>query len=255
MDSDTPVLKWTAAIIGVVVACFSLGYFFLGPKAGGPSNGVQVTEETANSVRAAMRSTPSPTPSASGVIVQERTEEIEAKRRRQEEEAKKKEEEEAKKKAAEEERKKAEEEAKLLAQTATPTPAPSPSPDASAAPDNGTPDGITTVPSPAEASEGGSGGARTESAPPAEASVPKPSPTKAPAAALYRVRVGTFPTRDAAKNLAAELTGRGYATAVVTEGSGDRATYRVQVGAFRNQKKAQDTQAELKANGYDSTVE
>lgn len=251
MNSETSVLKWMAAAAGVILACFCLGYFVLGPKARpGDPGVVQVSEASGSAI--ASPATQTAQPSVASVVVEERTEEIEAKRRKAEEERKKKEAEEAKKKAEEEAKKKAEEEAKKLAEAeaaanATPTPDAAPTPDAEAPtpdPANPTPDQPTENPTPDNGGE----------AKPVERQ-PTPIPATPPAAstaaaAKYHVRVGSFGSRDAAKGLQAELAGRGYSGMIVQDGD----TYRVQIGAYGEKKNAETKAKELRANGYDVDV-
>lgn len=238
MRDDAAIFKWTAVFVGVIIVCFGLGYFVLGPRAqtSSSSGGLIIEETKPGTVAVVNRPAASPEPDMSVV---ERTDEIEAKRKKKEEEARKKkaeeakkEEEEEKKKKEEEEKKKAEEEAK-----ATPTPSPTPSP---------TPD--TGVPVSPE------GSAITTPEP-----VTTPTPAPVPevprvTSDLYRVRVGSFANRDNAQNLAAELNGRGYSTTIIRDEGGSSTTYRLQVGAYRDKKTADNTLKELKANGYDAVI-
>ena len=72
---------------------------------------------------------------------------------------------------------------------------------------------------------------------------------------IYRIHVGSFSTRDAAKALAAELTGRGYSSVIMGgKGDGGATNFYLQVGAYRDKKTADGIVKELKANGYDATL-
>ena len=84
MQRETPVLTWTAAAVGVILVCFCLGYFVLGPSARPGSATIEAVESPGPTPLA------SPPPAASSVIVEERTDEVEAKRKKAEEAAKKK---------------------------------------------------------------------------------------------------------------------------------------------------------------------
>jgi membrane protein involved in colicin uptake len=102
-------MKWAAGVLLVIVVCFCLGYFVLGPSS-------RFGQRTAASVNGGDGATviersvlPSP---GSGIEVKDRTREIEAARRKAEEERKKRAEEEKKKREEEEEKKKREEEAR-----------------------------------------------------------------------------------------------------------------------------------------------
>lgn len=267
MDSETPIWKWTAALVGVVVACFCLGYFVLGSPRLGGSNVAANNPAPVGGAGIIAEATPAPRPSPPAILIQERTGEIEAKRQRDAEAAKKKADEEAKKRAAEEvkrkadetERKRKEEEAKAQATAApAPTATPEPTPEAPiVAPDAPKSDGTTpdapktdetkpTDPKPADKGESAVPAPPAPATPKPEPATPKPTP----APTLYRVRVGSYPTRDAAKSMASELSGRGYSSTVV----GVDGAFHVQVGAYKNRDKAESAQKELAANGYDVSV-
>ena len=100
MDSDNSALKWTAAAVGVILVCFCLGYYVLGPNARPGARGVGADPNGITIVA----TNPSPGSPNTGIIITEKTAEIEAKRKKAAEEA-------AKKQADEEAKKKAEEEA------------------------------------------------------------------------------------------------------------------------------------------------
>lgn len=255
MDSETPVLKWTAAAVGVIVACFCLGYYVLGPSArgGGQEAGTAKSGE------------PTPKPTALAVAqIEERTEQVEAKRRAEEEKKRKDEEErkrkEEEKKKAEEEKKKLEEEKKLLEAS----PSPSPSPD-------GTPTPTPTPETPPATSEGNEKPPTPEGQPEQPKATPTPTPTPAPTPTptpkptptperrsddLHRVRVGgRFDSREKAAALAAELAGRGFPASVIAEKRGDKTVFRVQAGAYRDRSKAEEKEKELSSNGYSVSIE
>ena len=226
MDSDTPVFKWTAAAIGVILVCFCLGYFVLGPNA----RTGQITEVTNTSPDS--NSAPAAAPlvkpvGGDGLVVEERTDEIEAKRKKAAETAKKKADDEAKKKADADAKRKAEE-AAAAAAAATPDPNPNTTPTPDAAQPTPAPDATPTL---------------------------EPTPAPPVAESVHRVRLGSFDTRDAAKVQVSELNGRGYQATVVTEKSDGKTTYRVQLGAYKDRKAAETLQKELKANGYDAEVD
>lgn len=231
MDSDNSALKWTAAAVGVILVCFCLGYYVLGPNA---RRGTGTTDPNGITIVALK---PSPSPSDTGIFITEKTAEIEAKRKKlAEAAAKKKADDEAKKLAEDAAAKlKAEAAAAKKAAEATPTPTPSPDP----------------TPTPEETA--------SPDATPTPESTDEPTPTPAPTATpvskiIYRVRVGSYDSQDTARSLATELNGRGYSTSVVIDRSGDKTLYQIQVGAFRDEKTAKDTQKELKTNGYEATI-
>ena len=236
MDSETPVLKWTAAAVGVILVCFCIGYFVLGPNGSptpAPGGGMSVTPVATSTLA---QPSAHAVPVGGGLLVDERTDEIAAKQKAQEEAKKKLADAEATKKADSEAKAHAEEAAAAAAAVVN-APAATPTPDVapvaggapSAAP---TPADAVTVPPVAA---------------PVEPSAPHPD-------TVYRVRVGSFASRDAAKGLATELNGRGYTAVIVADSSGGKVGYRLQVGAYRDKKSAEGIQQELKANGYDSTV-
>ncbi|MES2465062.1 MAG: SPOR domain-containing protein [Armatimonadota bacterium] len=203
MDSDNSALKWTAAAVGVILVCFCLGYYVLGPNA--RPDGRRPAQDSSGLTIVAKA--PPATPPSPGIFITEKTAEIEAKRKKAAEEAKKKAEEEEKKKAKEEEeKKKAEEEAAEKAALTSPSPDPTPTPESTPTPEE------TATPEPTPTPES------TETPTPAT-----PTPTPTPAAAtrtIYRVRVGGYDSEESARSLAAELNGRGYSTSVVTDRSG-----------------------------------
>ena len=222
MNSEAPILKWTAAVVGVILVCFCVGYFVVGRNF--QSNGSD------NAAVTAPIATPTPvqvaanaTPSDGGLIVSDVTDAL-AEKKKAEDAAKAKAALDAQKKAEDAAKKKAEEDAAAKAAIASGNPS-ADGGDASPAP---TPDGTTPT----------AGG---------DTPVATPAPATPAPATLYRVRVGSFTTRDAAKSMASELRGRGYPSTVVSEGGG----FRLQVGAYAERKGAESVQQELKANGYD----
>ncbi|MDX1934643.1 MAG: SPOR domain-containing protein [Capsulimonadales bacterium] len=284
---DTPVLKWTLAALGVIVACFCLGYFVLGPTPRSPQPepaGVQVAQGNNLPTRvvapaARPRSTGKP-----GIILEDQTAEIIANQEKV-------------RKLEEENRKLAEalRQQKLMASPPPPipseelaeTPAAEPitegvteelpaDPPAGAAAPIGTP-----TPIPPDSGTVAAPEARAvplkpiPAAPPAPKTVtatpkptpvatPTPKPTPEPKAAAvaetrpngprFRVQVGSYNSKQAADNIAGELRGRGFSTSIVTEESGSKATFHVQVGAYNNRANASNTLRELEANGYEARI-
>ncbi|HVK04738.1 MAG TPA: SPOR domain-containing protein [Armatimonadaceae bacterium] len=286
MQSDSSVMKWAAGVLLVIVVCFCLGYFVLGPSS-------RFGQRTAASVNGGDGATviersvlPSP---GSGIEVKDRTSEIEAARRKAEEERKKRAEEEKKKREEEEEKRKREEEERenaLPSPTASATPDPddlpvtaSPSPPAVGPDEEGEPaaarpprtagpDTPVTAPNSVPVA---APAPMPSPLPPRETPPPAPPATRPgnstppaaapptagapPAGPLFRVRVGTFAERENAQNLATELNGRGYQASIQSDrGANGKTVYRLQVGAYRDEKNAREIVAELKANGYDATL-
>lgn len=235
MDSETPLLKYIAAAVGIVIVCFCLGYFVLGPKAPPPGRRAPAATPQPQATADAFRVTAAPPPPLS---VLETTAQREAARKKAEEAARKKAEEEQLRKAEEDARKAAEVAdggTEITLENVEPTPDP-----------NATP----TV---AEGS--GEGGAPpTVSETTGEAKDPvKSSDLAREGSALFRVRVGaSFGTRDGAESLAKELRGRGYSALVIADRPGK---FHVQSGAFKDRKGAESLQGELKANGYDAAIQ
>lgn len=281
METETPVWKWTAAAVAVIVVCFLLGYFVLGRSAIQQTNSsVQVAEATGDALTGpgtAIAARPS-TRGGSGaggdvVLVTEKTAEIEARRKKAEEEKRKKEEEE--KKRREEQKDDADE---PNATAASPSPMSAARPDPDDLPDATAPlveapgaGDASTAPEPAvESAPPAPVAPRTTNPAPAavvttpptttaRATPPAPSGDDSAAGSgggstLYRVRVGTFSNRENAQNLATELIGRGYTASTLPQQIGGKTIYHLQVGAFRDEKRAREIQKELKANGYDSTI-
>ncbi len=256
MNSDTSVLKWTAIVAAVIIGCFCIGYF-LGPNF--PLGGSNKTSTTPpGSTQVAMGTSNDETrriPRPQVTLVDE-TATVEAENRIKEAEKKRKEEEQRLKEEAD--RKKLEEDA--LKAAASPTPSPTPEGPLSDAPQ--APEISTETPKAVEP------GAEEPSRP--ELEVPKPEPEKPRVVvaakpekksekspvegAIYKVRVGSFPSEDNAKRKANELSGRGYQTRIVSETVGGKKVYRVQVGAYKDKSNADRTALELKANGEEPEV-
>lgn len=87
-------------------------------------------------------------------------------------------------------------------------------------------------------------------APTTEASAPPSSANEV----LYRVRVGTFATREAAEPQLHTLTEIGYPDAYVVK-SDDGAAYHIQVGAFSTLQSASDVDEQLGAAGFAVYIE
>jgi len=270
MNEETPILKWTAAAVGVIVVCFCLGYFILGPSArtqasaGGPGesgdNGITIVEGEGGVVA-------SPKPDLELV---DRTAQIEAAKKKAAEEA-------AKKQAAEDAKRLADEAAERARRALLPSPTPSPTP--SATPGRRDPDDLPDEPSPAPDASPLPDASPTPEAPvtptaprpvPSPRAVtPSPRPVIVPSAppvapptpptgasnnGVYRVRIVSVADRDSANTLAAELNGRGYSTTIMPEQTNGKMQYRIQVGAYRDEKRAKDIQKELRGNGYNAEV-
>ena len=233
IEPETPVIKYAAVAVGVIIVCFLLGYFVLGPSArppgtvvadGGPEVIVQPTTIPAPP-------TVRPRPPAPSVQVEERTEEVEARRKKEEERRKAEEEKRRAREKEEEEKRRQEEKERREAEAKEREEGGG---DSATGPDAGTP-GETT------------------------GSAEQPGGTEAPgsetpAVPVYRVRVGPYDSRSGAQDLAVELNGRGYATYTVLEQANGKTVYFVQVGAHRDEATARELQKELKANGYDASV-
>lgn len=249
METETPIWKYTAVAAVVIVACFFIGYFILGPSAARPTNeaGADGADSSATvTISDAPPGQVRPRPAQPTVQVEERTEEIEAEKRRKEEEARKQEE-----KRAEERRKEREEEKRRRQEEDERKEAEGTREDAGAAtePAEQRPDEPEREPQ----------SQPNESAPIPPANdageTPRPRETSSrPSTELHRVRVGSFENRDNAQNLARELNGRGYATYMEPEQVSGKTVYRIQVGAFRDEKQAREKQQELRANGYEATI-
>ena len=73
-------------------------------------------------------------------------------------------------------------------------------------------------------------------------------------AKLYRVRVGTFESRESADARAAELKASGYEASLSTDVSDGKIVYRVQVAAYKSEKAAREFAKEVEAKGFKTTI-
>lgn len=287
MEPETPVIKYAAIAVLVIIVCFGLGYFVLGPSARSSSD-VRVVEAppvVVNDPR------PVATEASGGdapVVVEERTAQKEAEERAAEEKRKKDEAERRERaKANREKRRREAEERKQQADaqnaaTATSTTGeddgdPRPVEAEELPKERGEPPIVAPGEEPAAAPESTPRPGRSETPrvsrpapePPAPAA-PEPAPAGSPSVTpepsppsrssqnndrWYRVRVGgNFDSRTQAQNLAMELNGKGYATVIAPTRVKGKTVYRVQVNASRSERFAQEKASELRANGYDPTV-
>lgn len=261
MDSETPLWKWMVAAGAVIIVCFFLGYFVLGPQArtGGDRVGVAQASggettiiPTPPPVIAPAPPRPAATTLESAVDVEETTAQREAQRKKEEAEKKAEAEQEA-----EADRKKNErddDESDDRPARSSPSAPPNENEESEDAPP------ATTLPSEetpvrsAENNDPDALPAAPDVTAPVGTSPPAPSSGGNVGGPLYRVRVGTFDSRTGAQNLSAELNGRGYATRLQPEQVNGRTVYHLQIGAYRDEKRAKEIQKELKTNGYEAAI-
>ncbi|MGC4048117.1 MAG: SPOR domain-containing protein [Armatimonas sp.] len=216
MDSETPIIRYIAGAVGVVLICFCVGYFLLGPRPG-------------TAAPAVAQASPAPEPSAVVVrgpapklTVLETTasdsQHMDAERHDATHEA---------------------------------TPAPTPSPQATAIPERKPKqDGDEPIKIPAPKPDALPGD--DEEVKPADPPVDAAKPAESGADTVYRVRVkDSFGSHDDAEQLASELKGRGFSATVMPAGKGK---FEVQIGAYKDKKRAEDKQKELEKNSYKTRI-
>lgn len=216
MDSETPIIRYIAGAVGVVLICFCVGYFLLGPRPGGATPNVA-------------EASPAPEPStlvvrgpAPKLTVLETTgadtPRMEAQRNETRE--------------------------------ATPAPTPTPLEEATPAPNGkNRRDGDEPIKIPAPKSEEPAPDEEVKPAdPPAESS----KPAEGGADTVYRVRMkDSFGSHDDAEQLASELKGRGFSATVMP---GSKGKFEVQIGAYKDKKRAEEKQKELEKNSYKTRI-
>jgi cell division septation protein DedD len=241
MDSETPYLKWTAAAIGFIIVCFSVGFFVLGPKGASQqaNNGVGGATANASNTPLVPKTTPAP-----DLNIVETTTAREATAIR------------IKDLEAEVEKLKADntdltKQLRAKAQVES---------DAAAARAQATREASTHIerphlpsesatPEPEATPRGNENSNTTSDTPPSDAN--KENKSDKNDKKLYRVLVGPFDSRDEANTKSDEMKSRGYAALVRKDLNSGR--YYVQNGVFSKQN-AEERQKELKNNGYDADI-
>lgn len=72
--------------------------------------------------------------------------------------------------------------------------------------------------------------------------------------AMHHVQVGAFESEENARNLAAELQGKGYHAFMVTDNKGGKVAHKVFAGAFKERESAERLKGELEQQGYPALV-
>ena len=242
MDSETPIIRLIAGAVGVVILCFCVGFFLLGPR-GGSSATVAASVPLAQATPSPLEVRASSAPQLSVVETTERKPQLRTPLRV----------------------------ATDRTTEASPAPSPRPALKPSPAPDDtaegaaaGSSDGKPGVGKSREkSSEGGvdpiqlpapgdAEGAKPDKSADGDAATAEAKPADGGAGTLYRVRVkNSFSSHDDADQLASELKGRGFPASVMPAGKG---RFQVQIGAYKDRKGAEAKQKELAKNNYDTHI-
>jgi DedD protein len=225
MDSETPIVRYIAGAVGVVLVCFCVGYFLLGPRPGSATPVVSEASPSPEPSTLVVRG-PAPkltvletTPSKPPQLTTERRDTVPSR------------------------------------VEATPAPKPSPQTEATPAPVNEgrkpRRDGDEPLKLPApKADEKPADDEEVQPADPADDTT-KPTDGGGPDT-VYRVRVkDSFGSHDDADQLASELKGRGFSATVMPAGKGK---FEVQIGAYKDKKRAEEKQKELEKNSYKTRI-
>ncbi len=225
MDSETPIVRYIAGALGVVLVCFCVGYFVLGTRPGTASTAVAEASPSPEPSTLVVRG-----PAPPRLTVLETTEQkparLETERR-------------ASSPGTREE--------------ATPAPKATPAPDATPAPEARKPrkgdDEPLKLPAPKPGDDKPT--ADDEEVKPAPDDEVKPTGNGGNDT-VYRVRVkDSFGSHDDADQLATELKGRGFSATVMPSSKGK---FEVQIGAYKDKKRAEEKQKELEKNSYKTRI-